>query len=206
MKYKLLGIVFVLLTIAAIVSSIYNWQVSHIYIPGAPIHQDSTANWKSYNMNGFEIKTPQNYDFSTSASNSFENYLGSKGKALVRISMPKDSYPKTNFSEGYITVASANISESACKKYSDGQLKSMDQLEMINGINFNKTEFQGAAAGNYYQTRLYHAFRNASCFEISVTLHTTNIGNYEPGTVTEVNSNDAWNKLSAVLKTFRFTN
>jgi hypothetical protein len=65
MKYKILGYIFIIVAGLAVVSLIYYWQTpkgiqSNVRIP---IHQDATANWKTYTNTqyGFEFKYPNNW-------------------------------------------------------------------------------------------------------------------------------------------------
>lgn len=60
MKHKILGIIFLVLAAAAIVSGIYYWQTANQTFAPLPIHKDATANWKTYTNTqyGFELKYP----------------------------------------------------------------------------------------------------------------------------------------------------
>jgi hypothetical protein len=62
-KHLLLGILFVVLALAAIVSAIYYWQTAGSRIDvQLPVHKDQTANWKTYTNDqyGFEFKYKAN--------------------------------------------------------------------------------------------------------------------------------------------------
>lgn len=64
-SHMILGVVFLIAALAAIVAGIYYWQTTS-GIPSsfqAPIHKDSTQNWKTYTNTeyGFEFKYPSNW-------------------------------------------------------------------------------------------------------------------------------------------------
>jgi hypothetical protein len=75
----------------------------------------------------------------------------------------------------------------------------------INGVKFYWTNGTGAGAGNLYDSKIYRNFTSPNCLEFSVTIYTSNIGNYPPGTVTEVDKAPIWKKLDDILKTVKFT-
>ena len=75
----------------------------------------------------------------------------------------------------------------------------------MNDINFTKWTEVGAAMGSIYEQRVYRNYTDKSCFELRETLHTSNIGNYDPGTVKEVDEKPIWDKLDAIASSFRFT-
>ena len=59
MKYKVLGIIFLVAIGAAVVPVLYYWQVAHQAIPGLVVHQDKTE-YKD-NEFGFSIALPQSW-------------------------------------------------------------------------------------------------------------------------------------------------
>ncbi len=63
----------------------------------------------------------------------------------------------------------------------------------------------GAAAGNFYESTVYRLAWNGGCFEAATTLHTTNVGNYDPGTVTEFEKSKAETIFNAILETLELT-
>jgi hypothetical protein len=210
-KYnKALGSIYVILVLTAIVIYAFNWQISHMPIP--PLGTVNKTELKTFSdPNGlFEFKYAKNYVLGTAEGSGSQNYLGKFGQTEAVIILPDSLFPKTNFGESYVTVArnsqiTGNNSDD-CKKYENGGSSvNTNKSETVNGINFDKAEFNGAAAGNFYETRLYRVFHSGICFEISLTLHTSNIGNFPNGAVVEVNKNTAWGKLMQVFNTFKFT-
>src|SRR5258708_4107533 len=63
MKYKILGVIFLVIIAAAVVGGVYYWQNPKPKKQPVPITQDETANWKTYtnDLNGFEFKYPNDW-------------------------------------------------------------------------------------------------------------------------------------------------
>ena len=76
--------------------------------------------------------------------------------------------------------------------------------EQINGIPFAKIGRSGVAAGHIYDVTSYRTVHADACHEITLLIHTANIGVYEPGTVAEFDEKTVKSKLSTILHTFRF--
>jgi hypothetical protein len=172
--------------------------------PKVQTASDSQQIAKSFSSADFELQYSPHYVLSTDP-NVAQNYFA-KGKTLAAIVLPKETFPKTNFGESYVAIAKSDQSSTTdCKAYYNGTstASSLQSSEQINGINFDKAEFSDAGAGNFYETRLYRTLYGSTCYEITATLHTTNIGNYPPGTVTELNKGDAWGKLVQIINTVK---
>jgi len=158
---------------------------------------------QTYNNSAYNFQ----FDYPTAFTFTDANYANLENK-IVQVQIPSSTYPKTNFGDAAFTV-----SESAPKTLADcltinapeGGTAFTDSTT-INGIKFYSTRGQGAGAGNFYATKIYRTFLSPQCFEIVETVHTGNIGNYEPGTVTEVDQKPIWADLDTILATFKFTN
>ena len=128
---------------------------------------------------------------------------------LVVLELPKETYPGTNFSDASFSV-NVQYAESleACLALSSIiesiETFEVNRFETVNGVTYYTVNGGGAAAGNTYDSKYSRAYVDDNCFEIVQTLHTTNIGNYDPGTVTEVNENEVWERLDDIFQTFTF--
>ncbi len=210
MKYKILGYAFLVIVLAAIIWLTLLWQNKHVAL--APTIQHEQNNFQTFTdpAGQFAVTYPKSdILIKPDDEGGMGTYFSSHVKPDVEIHVPSTVFPNTNFGESYVIIGSdPSIKNSAdCKKFDNGaaQLSKTDKTEDINGIRFDKAEFNGAGAGNFYETRLYRVFHAGTCFEISLTLHTSNIANYPPGTVTQVNKGQAWSKLEDILNSFRFT-
>jgi hypothetical protein len=189
----------------------YWWLVSEnkISLPGPVMHyeQNRLKNYQSASWD-FSIDYPKRY-LLVKPDEAGLTYFTGQQTPDAEILVPSTEFPGTNFNDSYVVVAADPSVKNAndCKKYANGaaNLKTTDKSQDINRNKFDEADFTGAAAGNIYETRLFRIFHGGTCYEISATLHTSNIGNYETGTVTEVDKNAAWDKLMQIINSFKFT-
>lgn len=169
------------------------------------------SGWQTYRDSnfGFEISYPADFVLSEGGSQNYdvgEFFVGS-GQNVVTISFSEDSYLDTNFLDGFLTVSiSQNTSEQSCRqaqREGDTQIINLSAFSSINNLAFWRGETSGAAAGTLAKDIIYHVFLNGACYEITENLFEGNIGNYPPGTVTQVNETEVFNKMDAILATFR---
>ncbi len=201
---KVLGIAFLVVVFAAIVSVIYWWQTNRgfnmqpTYHPG---QQKTTYHNEQYN---FDLSYPKSYSIDNSGSQ--ENYFKTGGRTLTTISIPKDTFPNTNLTEANITYAvkeKSSVKDCAIYMTGGGETKTMKSTVKLEGYTYYTADFTGAAAGTAYHTKIYRALHNGVCFEANLTVGIANIGNYPPGTVSEVTEADVWNTLSSILLSFK---
>ena len=116
------------------------------------------------------------------------------------------AYDKTNLSEVYLFVSSASDAQtvSTCTEpnQSGGGPEQIIGNEIVNGFTFVHSTSEGAGAGNYYEQEIYRMVNKNVCYEVIYFTHSTNIGNYPPGTVTEFDSDAITKKLYGVFSTF----
>jgi len=147
----------------------------------------------------FELTYPKELGFVT------PNYANLENK-VVQLQIGADAYPKTNFDDAGIAVSTGFAkSEKECQDMNlpEGSAGFKDTVN-INGVTFDATTGAGAGAGNLYESKVYRRLHGSFCYEITETIHTANIGNFDPGTVTEIDKAPIWNKLEAVTQTFKF--
>ena len=208
MDNKKIGIIVgVIIVAVVVVGLLWKRPVSAPVQPQPTPPPPPTSNLKTFSNSDLEFQYSPDYGFS-SDKNSGQNYFAEVGSSVATVVIPREIFPKTNFGESTVTVAkSGKITNAAdCRKYTTGGMEKAvtNETETINNITYDKAEFTDAGAGNLYDTRLYRFFYKGSCYEINVTLHTTQIANYPPGTVTEVNKDQAWGKLMEILNTLKF--
>lgn len=148
----------------------------------------------------FEFTYPKEFGFVTPNYANLENQV-------VQLQIGGDNYPKTNLNDAAIAVSTGFAkSTKDCqdlKNQPEGST-GFTQTASINGVNFDSTTGNGAGAGNFYESRVYRTLHGSFCYEITETIHTANIGNFDPGTVTEIDKNAIWNKLETITQTFKF--
>ncbi len=172
-----------------------------------------TANWRTYSNTdyGFTIKYPKIYILDQGVSPVYYvgEYFQGGGKNVVTIEFwPSAIYADTNYLDAFITVSvgNAGISETACKiaqRLGSGQSINLTEARVTNDITFNGGELEGAAAGTYAKSKVYHAMINNRCYEVSLNLFQGKIDKNQSSPVKQVNEQEIFSKLEAVLNTFK---
>ncbi|HEX5429476.1 MAG TPA: hypothetical protein VFX17_00125 [Patescibacteria group bacterium] len=149
---------------------------------------------------GFSFDYPNSMQFVTPTYPNLDD-------KVVQIQIGQDQYPGTNFGDaafGVSTQFAKSLSDCLALTPPEGG-DGFKTAVTINGTQFNMTKSNGAGAGNIYESNVYRTLHNNNCIEIDETIHTSNIGNYPAGSVTEVDSADVQAKLDDVLNSFQFS-
>jgi len=105
-----------------------------------------------------------------------------EGVTLAKITVPSSYAKGTNFADAMFTVGTSADSTAlaSCLKNLSGSVATTTVT--IGDTTFTKLEFQGAAAGNRYDTTSYRAVRGSQCWAVEYTIHYSVIQNYPAGT------------------------
>jgi len=76
--------------------------------------------------------------------------------------------------------------------------------ETVNGVPFEVIEADGVGLGNFIQGYVYRNFHNGKCYELDIRIASSNIANYDPGSVKSFDSETIRRILKAALASFRF--
>lgn len=146
------------------------------------------------------------FDYPATYASIDANY-GNLENKIAQVQISSTAYPKTNFGDAAFTVSEATAkSLDECLTMNEPEGGAVFKASTtINGVTFYTTTGNGAGAGNYYETKNYRTLASSECFEIVETIHTSNIANYDPGTVTEIDKTPIWTELDNILSTFNFT-
>jgi hypothetical protein len=129
-----------------------------------------------------------------------------KGTPLLTLAFIDTSYysPRTNLSEATLVLAASTDPAivSTCTQPSAQFSETVTGQVTVNSYTFTRSEFNGAAAGNRYDQISYRTVWNDKCFEVVFLIHSTNIGNYTPGTVVEYDHDALLGKFEGLLDTF----
>ncbi len=124
--------------------------------------------------------------------------------------LSRDAYQGTNFDGAgvSINIDPTLITEAKCYnfKVSTNPAQTLVSDVTINGIVFKSATGSDAGAGHFEKLQIYRNFHNASCYEISQHVGSTNIDNYPAGTIQPFDENAVWQKLESVIQTFKFRN
>lgn len=115
-------------------------------------------------------------------------------------------YDKTNLSEVYLFISSTSDAQVVVtcteSNQNGGAPEQVVGNDVVNGFTFVHSTSQGAGAGNYYEQEIYRMVNKNICYEVIYFIHSTNIGNYTPGTVIEFERDALMQKLYGVFSTF----
>lgn len=137
---------------------------------------------------GYSIAYPRDFEATPYSVFSSLRMSGLNSTQGWKIAFPRDAFAdkKTNFSEAWMMIDfDASLAGEQCFEGSSELNTTALPDETINGATYKVFTVVGAAAGNTYDSKIYRAMVNSVCVEVSQTLHTGNIGNYDPGTVNE---------------------
>ena len=116
------------------------------------------------------------------------------------------TYGKTNLGEAYLFLSSSSDAQvvATCvdPNQNGGGSEQVIGNEVVNGFTFVHSTSEGAGAGNFYQQEIYRMVNKNICYEVIYFMHSTNVGNYTPGTVTEFDKSSIVQKFSNIFSTF----
>ena len=172
--------------------------------------QDKTSKWNSYTSPakfGFSIKYPDDFGFNTDLRKIIpQSYIpvcdeGAKTVAGCIYYSGRD-YEGTNFDAAGVEIVMIKGLKSPAECYLIGTAE--PKKVSINGVEFAYAEQNEGAAGHFSSDRIYRSLKGGDCYQLRARVAFTNLGNYEPGTITEFNIQEVWQKLQDVIETFRF--
>ena len=166
--------------------------------------------WHSYTNSdyGFSLKYPDNLTLFSSgldAQNDHSSYIPiCTHTTRVCLLYNGKEYEGTNFEAAAFTV---NVRREARTKSACDQLETgSDPVKktVINGTSFTYSQQGGPALSHDISSRAYHTFRDGICFEVALSIASTNIGVYDAGAIRDFSPAKLGRELDQVLHTFRF--
>lgn len=152
-------------------------------------YYNDSAKWQTDANNtdgGFSIAYPLDFDtqdnYSATPSTDWRlNANGASGVKYFTLTVPRAFEPQTNFADATLTVGasagSAAITQCLTPDQSGGPATAISSAT-INGIDFTVFTFNGAGAGNYYETTSYRTLHAGRCYAVEYTVHSGQIANY----------------------------
>ena len=152
----------------------------------------------------FTFTYPADAIVAVSSATMWRNNTQEIGTTLAEVTIPDTVEPKTNFRGARFTVGMSNESNAIrdCLIPTNGERAK--GTVVIDGVTFNKITLTDAGAGNYYDTTSYRAMHNNNCYAIEYTIHSTNLRNYDPGTVSEFDTQAIVKTLEQMVQSFKF--
>jgi hypothetical protein len=114
-------------------------------------------------------------------------------------------YVNTNLIEAYFAygmTTDSTIVANCTQPLAMGGPETIIDHVTLSGVDFVHSEGVGVGAGNLYDAIYYRTFHNNACYEITLFMHSGNIGNYDPSLgIKEFNRDALMQRFESVLST-----
>lgn len=172
----------------------------------------SPDTWVSYGnpLYGIRLRYPATFGDAKSEYTQVQtNFAGQEpitGNSIVNVSIPRDTYPESNFVDGGFTVfVDPRIrSEGTCKQFLSLWPEHTSSTP-VNGINYSQTILVGVAAGTASSTYYFHTFQHGLCYEFAFEFAEENGGGMDvPCSIQWVSEDNDFELMRSVLSTVSF--
>lgn len=165
---------------------------------------EKTPDALSYRDADLGFRLSYSADFSRTAGN-FEGYLPVTGDAAFAVAVNEAVFAGTNLSEALVLVGvSADKQALEFCDASAAGLGNPDGSVVFGGGVWNEFAGSEAAAGSIYDYHYYRTAARGRCYELAEVIHSTNIANYDPGTVREFDRAAVAARLEGITRSFEF--
>jgi len=150
---------------------------------------------------GFSVAYPES--FSINEGHVYNAFGPGKEIYGVSFTIPKSFSSGTNLSsDTYVSVETLpGINGCRASAFLDRAESSSTVSE--NDFEYDVAEARGAAAGNIYEEIIYAIPNSKPCMAIRYFIHSTNIRNYDPGTVKEFNQDKLLGLFDQIRRTYK---
>jgi hypothetical protein len=166
-----------------------------------PASQPPTG-WRIYGdaRLGFSIAYPSKWR--VDSAHVYPNQVDNEQLAGVAFLIPEDLATGTNLSSNsYLSVESAPNAP-ACNASAFLDTPSTQRDETEGGLHWSVGTVGDAGAGNFYDETAYALTGSKPCLGIRYFIHSTNIGNYTPGTVKQFDRAGLVQQFDRIRSTF----
>ena len=128
------------------------------------------------------------------------------GMLLASVSIPGSIEPKTNLGDSKFTVGTSSDPTAVAKCLTENEEgSSKGTVVTINGVQYTKLTMSDAGAGNLYDTTSYRTVRNGQCYAIEYTIHSSELGNYDPSQgISAYDKTSVMNMFEGIVQSFKF--
>ena len=146
---------------------------------GAP--PSPPAGWTRYSQAGFSISAPSG--FTPDPGHDYQALGPGKDIKGFALTIPASLTKGTNLgADSYIAVETLpGAAPCTAAAFLDSPAAATEVT--TNGITYSVATANDAGAGNFYDETVYAVQRSTPCLAVRSFIHSTNIGNYDPGTV-----------------------
>jgi hypothetical protein len=168
--------------------------------------------WVSYEnpLYGIRLRYPATFgDAMSEYTQGQTNFAGQEpitGNSIVNVSIPRGTYPESNFVGGGFTVfVDPRIrSEATCKQFHTFWPEHTSSTS-VNGINYSRTILGGVTAGTASSSYDFHTFQNGLCYEFTFEFAEENGGGMDvPCSIQWVSEDNEFELMRGVLSTVSF--
>lgn len=170
----------------------------------------SSIEWEPYTHQDpvFSISYPEMWKVKQESPFGWSNLSGMDGENLFTATTPDGYLDGTNFRNAQVTVGWSTNPRAvvSCTELPENRSPetTIDQVT-INGVNFAKIHFVGAAAGGRYDTTSYRTKHDGACYAVESVLSYSAMGMYgEDSDVGEFDHRKVENILKKTVATFSF--
>lgn len=153
----------------------------------------------TYSTSTFSVAYPR--DFTPDDSYAYDQFGPKKLIHGVKFTIPGNMATGTNLSS-YDTGVSVEQLPRAKHCTGDIYLQAKVGASTLseNGVEYSVATSSGAAAGNLYQESVYALATSSPCTAVRYFIHSSNIGNYEPGAVREFDARILIDSFNAIRR------
>jgi hypothetical protein len=166
-----------------------------------PASQPPTG-WRSFGDAGLGFSIAYPSKWRVDSAHVYPNPVGNERLAGVAFLIPEDLAAGTNLSrDSYLSVESApDASSCSASAFLDSPSTQRDETE--SGLHWSVGSMGDAGAGNFYDETVYALVGSKPCLAIRYFIHSTNIGNYTPGTVKQFDRAGLVQQFERIRSTF----
>jgi hypothetical protein len=154
---------------------------------GNPNEPAPMAGWKDYRSNerAFSLAYPE--DWKVDEKYAYQALGPGKDIPGVSFTIPEDMTDGKNLSKDTKVSVEFLPKDAACdaQRFLGNGIAEEHLVVSQDGTQWSTGKTAGAGAGNFYEETVYAAEGANYCYGLRLFIHSTNIGNYEPGTVEE---------------------
>ncbi|MEI6510565.1 MAG: hypothetical protein WCO25_00795 [Candidatus Uhrbacteria bacterium] len=200
-----IAVALVVLFVGSFAAAYYNFKAEQAREskPAVPTQQEVVwSSWADYSdpAGRFDLRVAP--DMVATTSQEPYNRLSD---VAVAYSTDKASYHPINYSQSsWFVVSSQSVDETACYASVDGGQLAFSDEQTIGATTFKVASATDAGAGNRYEQTIYRTYLNATCYEISTTLHYASDFTDIDESAMNASQATARTALSDMVSTFRF--
>lgn len=172
------------------------------YLKTDMLTNTETADWGLFSSEEFAIKYPKDFTLNKNYTN---QTLGpGKERNGISFTIPASMTTGTNLSkDSFVSVETLpHASTCEAKEFFDGIAQTSVSFD---GGTLTFVQTSDAGAGNFYEEYLAAVPSKNGCQGIRLLIHSTNIGNYDPGTIKEFDRTQLLSIYETIIREYSYS-